>query len=260
MLSAVFSQRQRHTLRYCTGKSIYLCGDPIYVVGDSHVFFFSGIDAPQRIPVQNPYGVINTASSLLPIFRIYHVGPGLAYSLNRPGSSNQTVEKIHYLLENGHIPQKSTVLLCFGEIDCRVHLAKEKWGDEDDLAIDRTVEAYLSMVKYLKQQGHQLLCWAPIASQRDDAPPNSEFPRSGNEVERNRITRRLGAKLREATGGDAIVLSIFEQLVTQEDRTQEGILYDGCHLSREALPLMGREFLEKQVFRLRPYTLLGPSR
>ncbi len=259
MLNAVFNQRQRHTLRFCTGKSIYLYGEPIYVVGDSHVFFFSGMDAPQRLPLSNPYGTLNTADSLLPIFHICHVGPGLAYSLDRLGSSNQAVEKIRFLLDSGYIPAGSALLLCFGEIDCRVHLVDEKWRDEGDLPLDRTIEAYAGLVKRLKQKGHRVFCWAPVASQRDDALPNSEFPRAGSEAERNRITRRFGQKLREATTGNATVLSIFEQLVTEDDRTRDGVLYDGCHLSMNALPLMGREFMEKGAFRIKPFTLLGPS-
>lgn len=263
MLNLILNRKQRYSLKYCVGKPVIRYNRPVYVLGDSHAFFFSGINNPVRIPVENPHGVLNTARGLLPIFRIFHLGPGLAYNLNRDGSSNRTREKIRFLVENRLIPEKSTLMLCFGEIDCRVHLPLKVNGEiEQEPHLLNVVTAYYELVDWLHSKGHEVLCWSPVATQGEECEQNKEFPRNGTERERNRITRHFGHVLKGALDGKARVVSIFKHLVDEQDRTLSHWFYDGCHLSNRALPLLGAELRDQDVIDVRNFTLRvrGPGR
>lgn len=257
MLNLILDRKQRYSLKYCLGKSVIRYNRPVYVLGDSHTFFFSGVDNPVRLPVDNPYGVLNTAHSLLPVFKLFHLGPGLAYNLNRDGSSNRTREKIRFLVENQMIPEKSTIMLCFGEIDCRVHLPLKVNGEPRlDAPLQEVIGAYYELVDWLQSRGYRVLCWSPVATQSEACEPNKEFPRNGTEQERNRITRQFGKVLRGALDGKAKVVSIFEHLVDSNDQTLSHWFYDGCHLSNRALPLMGAELRDQDVLDVKKLTLL----
>src|SRR5215510_11271588 len=91
--------------------------ETIYCVGDSHVCFFSGEDKIQ--PAWPEIG-----DDQLPWFRSYRLGPVLAYNLCRVSASNRGRENLFDVCEY-HIPGGASLLLCFGEIDCRVHLQKQ---------------------------------------------------------------------------------------------------------------------------------------
>ena len=67
--------------------------------------------------------VIGDSHSLLfqnPLFKIKYIGPATAFKLGYKDSTTQSRKKIIKIL-NGISPS-STVLLVFGEIDCRLHI------------------------------------------------------------------------------------------------------------------------------------------
>lgn len=89
-----------------------LAHDPyLFVVGDSHVSLFSGVDGLQPLYPE-------PSTSALPGVRVARLGPFLAHSVTRPG------HRVQELLTRAvsDVPTSTTLLLSFGEIDCRDHV------------------------------------------------------------------------------------------------------------------------------------------
>lgn len=220
----------------------------IFVIGDSHSMFFSG----HRHMIFMPTGFmdINTTYDVINFFKVYHLGAALAYNLNKRQTSTQAYEKTMYVLDNKIIPPKSTIMLCYGEIDIRVHVIKQatKQNKTIEGVIDTILTNYLEYIKLLQSKGFSVICWGPIASQKDDWNQNADCPRSGTEVERNRATEIFNDKLSAlAAENDFIHCSIFKELIDENYRTKPEYILDECHLAPNAMPLMFKELLEKKV-------------
>ena len=104
----------------------------IHVIGDSHVMVFSG---KEHIPDAVDY------HGFLPFFRTYRLGPYTAYHAT----------KLRTLIES-IIAQKvgpdDSVMLCFGEIDCRAHLVKqsEMQGRSIEDIVSECVDRYSGLL------------------------------------------------------------------------------------------------------------------
>ncbi len=106
----------------------------IAVIGDSHAYFFSGhedvfsghehVSPVLFLRKLSARGWrINTIYSMTN-FRVFHLGPALAYNLNKYGTSTLAREKTEFLLTHGLIAANQPVMCSFGEIDCRVHVLR----------------------------------------------------------------------------------------------------------------------------------------
>ena len=82
-----------------------------------------------------------------------------------------------------------------------------------------------------------LICYGPIASQKDDWHFNPEFPRNGNEYERNFATKAFTGILNENCSQRGIAfLTLFDDLVDEHLSTKAETIYDQCHLSPHLFP------------------------
>ena len=208
----------------------------IHCIGDSHSNFFYGQD-------KIVYGHERN-DSLIPYFKVYHLGPSLAYSLSSSGSTVQGREQVFNLLGN-KIPKGSRVLFCFGEIDCRYHILKQsKEKNKDVQAVMETcINRYFKFIKEVKDKGYEVLIWGAIPSAHDSVQVDPELPRIGNCVERNRLTRNFNERLRELAANESIkFVSIFEQLVDKNSISKQDYYMDDIHLSQEAMPLAIKQF------------------
>lgn len=211
----------------------------VYVVGDSHVNFFSGNESLAFIPVGND---INTSEQIggLP-FSVFHMGPCLAYNSNFYNTSTRFREKLDYLLESVIKPGEY-IMFVMGEIDIRAHVFKEckAKGKKYEEIVDDILENYLVMMKGVINKGYNVLCFGPIASQSEDTPMDDMFVRYGSEVERNTATEYFTNKINHLCLENNIgFLSIFNKMITSDYHTRtEYLCEDGCHLSQSALNLV----------------------
>ena len=221
----------------------------IWVVGDSHVNFFSGNEELSFIPIGND---INTCRQVgeLP-FSVFHLGPCLAFNANKYGTTSRFREKLEYLLANV-IEEKAKIMFTMGEIDIRAHVFKEteKQGCSFEAIVDGILENYVDMMKSVRDKGYTVSCFGPIASQSDGVPADEEvFTRFGTEEDRNRATGYFTHRLEEMLKIESIpFLSVFEQMVSEDGYTKYQYLCpDLCHLGQAALPLVKEELRQKGI-------------
>lgn len=143
------------------------------------------------IKIINVYDGINSCSDRLSQYSTLHLGPALAYNLNRNNTKTKAREKIEYLIRKKYLPPQSTILCCFGEIDLRVHILKlaENRNQSQRNLIDNTLNNYIDFLLFLTKNNYQVYCWGAIATQKDDAPNNLEFPKYGKEIDRNKAPK-----------------------------------------------------------------------
>jgi len=163
-------------------------------------------------------------------FKVFHLGPVLAYNLNSYGTQTQGREKIDYLLKN-EIQKKSLLMFAFGEIDIRAHIlkcgvlqAKER--------LNKALENYMKFLDYIVNEGYRIIVYGPIASQNDDLGSHPEFPRSGSEVERNYITLLFNQQLESFCKKRNLgFITLFYDMIDENLRTKNQFTYDGYHIN-----------------------------
>lgn len=199
----------------------------IHVIGDSHVTLFSGKD--EIVPVWNaPH------EDLLPQFKTYRLGAMLAYNLATERHEGR--EKLFQLLNT--LPKRATVMLVFGEIDCRAHIVKQAFIQNVaifDIA-EAVAERYFSVVKEVAALRKTIVWGATPQSAAEHS--SNKFPTVGTARERNRASLYFNSVLRENCEESGIgFASIFADLVDSEDISAESYFMDSAHLSQKALPL-----------------------
>lgn len=204
----------------------------IYCIGDSHVSFFSGLDG-----VQPCWPIVG--NDVISFFRTYRLGPVLAYNLCEINTTTKGREALFSVLDT--IPCGSTILLCFGEIDCRAHLLKQSVRRQKDIenVTKDCVDRYLRVILEIQTAGFSLIVWNVVPSIVKEIAHTVKFPVYGTCEERNRITALFNLYLSNLCYRFRIpFISIFDRLVDTEGLTlSEFYLKDGQHLSQKAMPL-----------------------
>ena len=127
-----------------------------FVIGDSHVNFFGGHEKITWLPIKYNDTMLDIRCSPRPMvknFFFFHLGPALAYNLNKYGTTTKAREKIEFLISSGIIPAGSNILCAFGEVDIRVHVlkqAKEKNIPFENV-VDEILENYLTFLKFIQE-------------------------------------------------------------------------------------------------------------
>lgn len=212
--------------------------DTVIVLGDSHVNFFSGNENLTYEPVGHNINLCPQTNGQP--FTVFHLGPCLAYKSCTYGSTFQFREKAEYLIRT-FIKPGARILVCLGEIDIRMHVFKqaEKSGRNYTEIVDDILANYKKTLLSLKEQGFKVCVWSPIASQKDSTEPDPDFPRTGNEIQRNRATLYFCEKLEKICAECNFgFYSITKELIDKNYRTRdEYICEDHCHLSQKAVDI-----------------------
>ena len=203
----------------------------IYCIGDSHVSFFSGTDKIQPLWPE-------ASNDILSQFKTFRIGPVLAYNLCENDTKTKGREKLFDVIATA-VPPEATILLCFGEVDCRAHLLKQAEVQKRDIndTVRECVDRYFLCIKEVLALGHELLIWNVIPSTRHVKITNEEFPVYGTCAERNRVTKifnECAQRLCKQTGCSFI--SIYDQLVDNQGSTQMEYFKDSIHLSQKVMP------------------------
>ena len=201
----------------------------IYCLGDSHVNFFSGNNILQP---EWPKAHIDR----VPIFRTYKLGAHLAYGLTRNDSHSR--KKLFTVLKK--IPKGSNIILCYGEIDCRVHLIRQSEEQKRSLeaVVNECVDKYFLVVKKIYDMGYKVIVFHLIPSTALNIIREG-FPTYGSPIERNKVTiifnRRLAYWAKKYNFSQ---VSLFDQLLLPSGSTNMKYYADPIHLSTSALPMM----------------------
>lgn len=198
----------------------------IHCIGDSHVSFFSGGD---KIG----------ADDQIPFFRTYWLGPVLAFNLCKYGTRTRGREHLFEIVDR-RLPKNSIVLMCFGEIDCRVHLQKEAMTQAKPVpeVVFECAKRYCSVILEVKDRGHRVVVWNAVGTAPDHAPQNPEYPHFGTMRDRNIITHMFNEMLKDLLTDNKIpFISIFDSLVGKDWSTRTEYYQDNWHLSQRAMPL-----------------------
>jgi len=208
----------------------------IHCIGSSHVCIFTGTD--------KLFGGIDHSYDTLTYFKTYQLGAVLAYSIGTPGHSMYNL--IHEIIRN--ISKDQWILLCFGEIDCRAHLIKQK--EIQNRTIESVTEEctnkYFSTISELKDQGNNLIIWGAIPTYDIDVDKDSteplakiEYPYYGIAKERNYATKYFNDLLEKYCNEKDIKFgSIFDDLINSNGLRKNEYFLDAIHLSTKALPLI----------------------
>lgn len=211
-----------------------LAAAPIYCLGDSHVCLFSGQDAIQP-------GWPAPAEDLLPYFVTCHLGGSLAYNLTRSGTKSLGRENLFGALQKT-VPPGQTVLLSFGEIDCRAHVIKQAAKRQVPLetVVAECLENYFHVVREVQALGFPVIVYNAVPSaipRPRKTTREDDYIAVGSLPERNAAIRAFnaGAKQRCAACG-AKFLETAPAFVTAEGRAISWYYFDAIHLSQRAMP------------------------
>ena len=206
----------------------------VHVIGDSHAALFSGrdsmIDAWPRSS-RDPSGR----------FRAYRLGPVLTYRLSDLAATARGREKLLATLAYGPVPPRGTVMLCFGEIDCRYHLLRqaESQGRGVEEVVSECVARYARVVLEVQAMGFATCVWGVIpANEVAPGEEDPEYPFRGTAHERSAVARIFNGLLADRLEPHGVpVISIFDSLVGPDGLPRRGYYMDPVHLSQAALPL-----------------------
>lgn len=198
----------------------------IHCIGDSHASFFSGQNA-----MQDPWPSL--ANDTLSYFRSYRIGPATAYQLN---------SKFPILLDiiYKQVAESDSILMCFGEVDCRVHLPKHN-------NIEECVNRYFSVVKCIQAHRSRVMVWGPHYSQ---TICGSTY--NGTFLERKQIVKEFNNLLKVLCNQNDIPFitladDILDELGVPNIKYYATYFENDIHLSQNAMPIALNKFREKGI-------------
>lgn len=253
-LDAVITSKRRTTVtpyearRYALlsahlGREVAGPIEPLTCIGDSNTMFFAGAERLRFIRYRRsafwkPYW-INRGLDLLPCFRVFHVGPATAWKAGDLGSSTRSREKIEILLKKDLKPG-SRLLLSFGEIDCRIHMAKAVLaGGKIEDVVEKTAAKFVQLPEAIAAKGFRPALWGPPQIiPKDEKLSSPTFPFIGSWELRRDITYAYIASLKGHCERLGIpFLSIAGLYHPPQEKAERALFHDGTHLSQRLMPL-----------------------
>ncbi len=196
----------------------------IHVVGDSHVIPFRG-----SMP-----------------FLAHHLGATTAYNLVNKNSSTKSHEKLFKVI--GKIRKKDVVMLCFGEIDCRIHIyyqhRKSNGKYSINELIDWTISNYGQVMAQLKERGVNfcVYCVSPATNVENEY----KYPFYGTPEIRSQINRTFNDKLRAFCVMNGYrFIDIYDKVADKDGLMLQEHAGDEIHLNKKAVALVRAELKEK---------------
>lgn len=164
-------------------------------------------------------------------------------NLQRSGTRTQGREKLFELL-HGEIPPGATLLLSFGEIDCRAHLIRQAETQQVSVqvVVDACLDAYFKVVRELLALGHSVIVYNAVPSSPKTrilrARSEARYTTYGTRAQRDEVIRRfnLGARTRCLDCG-AKFLGTATDLTNRRGKALRWYFFDSIHLSQRAMPV-----------------------
>ena len=205
------------------------------IFGDSHSVILGGGLVYDKIN-----GIPNAFDGVI----IEWLPGALAYNLmaedGRPGKwGNLILEK---LAESKNI---TATMLCFGEIDIRVHICKHAL--ENNLSLEDSTSSVakkiISFSQILSEKFNiPIFIYAPIASMKDFGPIHKQIPQLFSERVRNLASLIFLKSLKQSITEGIYIVSILEALLDPLLQTKSEYYHDSIHLNYRGLELAIQEF------------------
>jgi hypothetical protein len=225
----------------------------IYIIGDSHVSIFSGVDTKEngQMHIQPEFGYcytlsqgklrlsINPFEKKLPHFLAIKVGSHTAYN------SFNKLSKIEQAISEYTIGSDDYIFICFGQIDVQHHLIpksiKNKTTVSEEIYV--CVEKYMETLNYLKEKHPNIKIGAygaPATSIGCGDDPKISKEKS---IEYNGITLLFNEYLKSKCEENNILFKdISKKLLLPDGSTNNEFVVDDIHLSIQTIPLIINEF------------------
>lgn len=227
----------------------------VHVIGDSHSWSLR--DCPGTI--------------------IHNIGPATAYNLANENSAGQYGRKLFDVvrcINRG----KDTVLLVFGEIDCRVHIYNHFMKSGGSVTInellDRTIDNYGKIMEQLKREGtrfcvygiipatRHVLRYPPFATARMRRQMNEDFrsryPYQASPETRSKINHEFNAKLKKhCLKCGYHYFDIYARTVDEHGFIKDEYRKDEIHVNRRAGKLVSPWLANQRADGGRPGKLIS---
>jgi hypothetical protein len=251
-----YDARRRALLSKHLGREAPQRIEPLTCIGDSNTMFFAGAERLRFIRYRRsafwkPHW-INRGLDLLPCFRVFHVGPATAWKAGDLGSSTRSREKIEILLRKDLKPG-SKLLLSFGEIDCRIHMAKAvQAGGKIGDVVEKTAAKFVKLPAEIAARGFRPAVWGPPQIiPKDEKLSSPTFPFIGSYELRRDITYAYVERLKFHCAEHGIpFLSIAGLYHPRMEKAERALFHDGTHLSQRIMPLALRELQKAGILEI----------
>lgn len=196
----------------------------IHVIGDSHVKVFR-----RNLP-----------------FVAHHIGAATAYNLKKKNSAINSNEKLFNIISR--IGKKDTVILAFGEIDCRIHAYYQFRKNDEKYTIseilDMTVSNYGEVIEQVRALGVNPCVYSvPPATMVGN---EYNFPYYATPEMRGEITRMFNEKLKEfCKRNDYVYIDVYSKVCDEKGLMLKEYAADKIHLNSKALDFVKMEINEK---------------
>lgn len=146
----------------------------VHTIGDSHA---GGVPN------------LNGAFDKIECIRKHWLGPKLMYTISREGLNLNALN----VLEN------DTIILCFGEIDCRCHVHKHIVDSDYKQVIEELVKFYFDFILSLINDSKVKVCVYNVVPpvQKERVEENQSYPFLGTDEDRKFYVTYMNSKLRE---------------------------------------------------------------
>lgn len=225
----------------------------IYIIGDSHVSIFSGVDKGENgnIHMQPEFGYcytlklgpirkpINKFEKNIPYFTAIKIGSHTAYN------SYDKLHKIEQVIEEYDIGKNDYIFTCFGQIDVQNHLIPNSVKQKISLdeSIKTCIERYLKTLKYLKSEYPDIKIGAYGAVTTSIGCGNTPKISIEESKKYNNITIRFNELLKQKCLENNILFKdISTKLLLPDGMTNNEFVVDDIHLSEKAIPFLIDEF------------------
>ena len=209
----------------------------IHVIGDSHVSVFTGLHGVcPAFPDSTPHA--------LDSFRVWHLGPFLAYSVDKP--THRVCRLALQCLK--HVPMKSQIAFFMGEIDCRNHILKHGSSRRTIVQNAKKVATrYVRAVDELSRSRKPVkLAVVALPPATEAQHGNEQQPSVGTRAQRTVAVAAFNAGLRAAA--KSCGMQVFEAIASlgdEQGRPLGAYFADGVHADPRCLPVVVQELRQK---------------
>jgi hypothetical protein len=216
--------------------------EKIHVMGDSHVRFLAGKDEVSGA-VHNVCRIFDGFSAK---FTSYHIGPGLAFSLNKRGTKTLALEQMEQVLEKKIIPSGSQLMFSFGEIDCRFHVCRQAELQSEPIRkiVADVCAVYVDFLDKIASQGYKVSVWAPFATTWVDHWSDPDHPVYGTYEARSEAVRQFNEIMSDFCKMRGYgFYSVLGKVQLPDGSVDKSFFRDPLHLSQKARTFL-YEFFE----------------
>lgn len=185
----------------------------IYVFGDSHTNFFTRSHPGTKYAVHD-------------VFVSHSMGAGTAYKFEQ-NYYQATLEQ----LERYKPTKDDFVLLCSGEIDCRIHIIKKhlELSIDIDTLICNTFDSIFRCYRDLRGRGYNCIVWGPHPTRKLET--NTPDFVQGDQFIRNSVCRTYNQLMHDMCYAHGFIFgTLYNHIIKEDYDVEDKYFIDDIHL------------------------------